>query len=76
MGIAQRSLNALDAVIATVAEQYVSNVRQFQADLQEQGLADHPSIAATGIMRESPTVQQVMALPPFVQALRRKNEER
>ena len=51
-------------------------MQQFQADLQEQGLADHPSIAAMDIMQRRPTVQQVMDMPPFVQALRRKNEER
>ena len=51
-------------------------MHRFQADLLEQGLADHPSIAAMGIMLEDPTVQQVMAMTPFMQALERKNAER
>ena len=71
MGVAQQSLDA-DAIIPTLADQYVRNIQPFQADLQEAGLADHPCIDATGIMRECPTVQQVMALLPFVQPLRRK----
>ena len=72
MGIAQRMLKR-DAVVATVANEYVQTVHQFQADLHEQGLADHPIIIAMGIMRRSPTVQQVMAVTLFVQALERKN---
>jgi len=75
MGIVQQSLEACDAVIATVADRFVKKVRQFQADMQEQVLADHLSIDATDIMRRRPTVQQVMAMPPFVQALKMKNEE-
>ena len=73
---AQRSFDTRDAVIAMVAGRYVKNLQQFQAYFQEQGLADHPSIAATDIMHIRNTVQQVMAMHPFVQALRRKNEER
>jgi len=53
MGIAQLLLDARDAIIATVTDRYVKNVQQFQAHLQEQGLADHPSITATDINRHA-----------------------
>ena len=39
-------------------------------------IADLPSIIAKQIMRQRPTVHQVMTMALFAQAIQRKNEER
>ena len=76
MVIAQQSLDARDASVLVVAGEYIDRLQDFQAGLQDLGLADHPSIHAMGIMQHHPTVKQVIHMAPFTQALRRKCEER
>ena len=62
LGIVQRSLDERKAVVTVVVDCLVQNMQQFQADLREQGLAEHPSIVAMYIMQQHPTVQQVMSM--------------
>jgi len=62
----QQSLDAPNTISVVAGE---------HAGLRDSGLADHPSINAMGYMQHSPTVEQVMHMGPFEQALHRKREE-
>ena len=51
-------------------------MHDFQKSLPTSGFADHPGIAATGVMQADPTVEQVLEMAPFARALQRKRAER
>ena len=68
------ALQAPYVAINAVACDYVHSVQNFQQNLLIAGLAEDPGIIATGIMRPEISVERILRLPPFVNALQKQNE--
>ena len=52
------------SVYAT-ARDYIECLQDFQESLCTLGFADHPSIVATGVTHDNPTVERVLEMAPF-----------
>ena len=70
---ATKALQAPFATISAVAFDYFQSVQGFCQELLASGLAADPGILGTGIMRPDITPEQIMAMPLFADALRKRN---
>ena len=68
-----KALQAPFATINAVACHYFQSMQGFQQNLLTAGLAADPGIIATGIMRPDISVEQILTLPLFANALQKQN---
>ena len=62
--------------VSAVARDNIERWQDFQQSLRTSGFANHPGIVATGIMQANMTVEQLLGMALFVQAMQRKRAER